>query len=242
MTKLSLSFLLLCAVRPASAQELAPAPKKWKVNAEFSFISANGNTKSQTLASKNSFSYLFTPVDTLEMEGGGLGSRNGPLVTAEQYYAGEKISHKLDDRNYVFEKYRWDRNRFAGVAHRHDFSAGIGREFWKTPKDLLVGEAAPAYLNEERFREKRKTYAASRFYAKYTRELAAGSRFSQDLDYSQSLADKRDNRIATETSVSAALTTSLAIKNTFTWRHDSRPPVGKVKDDTVFAVALVATF
>ncbi|MDX6768207.1 MAG: DUF481 domain-containing protein [Elusimicrobiota bacterium] len=240
MRKLPLLLVLFCAP-PASAQEAAPA-KKWKGSAEFSFISANGNTKSQTLASKNAFSYLFTAVDTLEMEGGGLGSRNGPVVTAEQYYASEKISHKLDDRNYLFEKYRWDRNRFAGVAHRHDLSAGAGREFWKTPKDLLIGEAAPGYLNEERFNDKRKTYAASRFYAKYTRELAAGSRFSQDADYVQSLADKRDNRLATETALSAALTTSLAIKNTFTWRHDSRPPVGKVKDDTIFAVALVATF
>lgn len=242
MTKSSFSFLLLCAALPASAQDLAPAPKKWKVNAEFSFISANGNTKSQTLSAKNGFSYLFTSADTLEMDGGGLGSRNGPVVTAEQYYASQKIAHKLDDRNYLFEKYRWDRNRFAGVAHRHDLSAGFGREFWKTPKDLLIGEAAPGYLNEERFNDKRKKYAASRFYAKYTRELAAGSRFSQDVDYVQSLADKRDNRMATETAVSAALTTSLAIKNTFTWRHDSRPPTGKVKDDTVFAVALVATF
>lgn len=234
------ALILLAAALPAAA---ADAPTKpWKGSAEFSFVSANGNSRAQTLSSKNLFSYIFTPADTLEIEGGGLGSRGPQGVTAEQFYAGEKISHKLDDRNYVYEKYRWDRNRFAGVLHRHDMSAGIGREFWKTEKDLLIGEAAPGYLNEERLNDKRKSYASTRFYAKYTRELSAGSRFSQDAEWVQSLADNRDKRIATETAVSAALTTSLAIKNSLVWKHDSRPPAGTIKDDTVLSVALVATF
>lgn len=232
--------LLLAAVLPAAAAD-APA-KPWIGSAEFSFVSANGNSRAQTVSSKNLLSYKFTDITMLEVEGGGLGSRGPQGVTAEQFYAGEKLSHKVDDRNYIFQKYRWDRNRFAGVAHRHDLSAGAGREFWKTPKDLLIGEAAPGYINEERLNDKRKTYAAARFYAKYTRDLAAGSRFSQDAEWVQSLADNRDKRIATETAVSAALTTSLAIKNSFVWKHDSRPPAGKIKDDTVLSVALVATF
>ncbi len=233
-------LLLLAAALPASAAD-APA-KPWKGTAEFSFVSANGNSKAQTTSAKGGFNYAFTPEMALDMEGGGLGSRSQGVITAEQYYAGEKISRKVTDRNYVFEKYRWDRNRFSGIAHRHDFSIGVGREFIKTDNDLLIGESAPGYINEERLREKRKTYASARFYAKYTRELAAGSRFSQDAEWVQSLADNRDKLINTETSVSAAISSSLALKNTFAWRHNSRPPAGARKDDTIVSVALVATF
>lgn len=238
MTALTLAWL--AAALPAAAQD-APA-KKWKGTGEFSFVSANGNSKAQTTSAKGGFNYLFTSLMALEMEGGGLGSRSQGLVTAEQYYAGEKITRKVDDKNYVFEKYRWDRNRFAKIAHRHDLSAGVGRELWKTPKDLLVAELAPGYINEERIMEERKSYGSARFYAKYTRELAAGSRFSQDAEWIQSLADKRDKLVSTETSLSAALNSKLALKNSFVWKHNGRPPQGARKDDTIVAVALVATF
>jgi putative salt-induced outer membrane protein YdiY len=205
-------------------------------------VSANGNSKAQTTSAKGGFNYTFTPLMALEMEGGGLGSRSQGLVTAEQYYGSEKISRKVDDRNYVFEKYRWDRDRFKRIAHRHDLSAGVGREFWKTDKDLLIAELAPGYINEERLMEKRKSYASSRFYSKYTRDLSPGSRFTQDAEWIQSLADNRDKLINTETTFSAALSSSLALKNSFVWRHNSRPPAGARKDDTIVSVALVATF
>lgn len=236
-------FLTLAIIAAAVAASAADAPaKKWKDSAELSFVSANGNSKTQTTSAKNSFSYQFDAPTSLETEAGGLGARSEGKVTAEQYFATEKVSRKIDDRNYLYEKYRWDRNRFAGVAHRHDFSAGVGREIWKTPKDLLIGEAAPGYMNEERFHAKRSSYISVRGYAKYTHEFTATTRFSQDAEWIQSLKDKRDNRINTETSLTAALTSALSVKNSFTWRHDSRPPNGTRKDDTILAVALIASF
>lgn len=236
--KIALAAILFAA--PALAVE-APA-KKWTDAAELSFVNANGNVKAQTTSAKNAFAYAFTAQTKLEIEGGGLGSRSEGQVTAEQYYALEKVTRKLDDRNYLYERYRWDRNRFAGVAHRHDFSAGAGRELWKTSKDLWIGEAAPGYLNEERILEKRKTYASVRAYTKYTRDITATAKFTQDAEYVQSLKDKRDKRINTETALTAAITSVFSVKNSFVWRHDSRPPDGKRKDDTILSVALIASF
>jgi putative salt-induced outer membrane protein YdiY len=229
----SLALLLLAA--PAAA-------KPWKNAVELSFVSANGNSKTQTTSAKDSFAYDFDALTKLELEGGGLGARADGRVTAEQYYALEKLSRKVSDRNYVFEKYRWDRNLFAGILHRHDFSVGAGRELWKTPKDLLIGELAPGYLNEERRGDKRLSFASARAYAKYERQLSATAKFSQDAEYVLSLADARDARMNAETALVAALTTSLSVKNSFAWRHMSRPPAGKRKDDTVLSVALIASF
>ncbi|HEX7601690.1 MAG TPA: DUF481 domain-containing protein, partial [Polyangiaceae bacterium] len=121
-------------------------------------------------------------------------------------------------------------------------SVGVGRELWKTPKDLLIGEAAPGYLNEERVGERRKSFMSASAYTKYTRDLTATAKFSQDAEYIQSLKDKRDARLSTETALTAAISSAFSIKNSFVWKHDSRPPAGKRKDDTILAVALIASF
>lgn len=237
MRKLIAALLLPLALSASAAE-----PKPWKNAVELSFVNTNGNSKTQTTAAKNAFSYEFSKETKGELTAGGLGARSEGRVTAEQYFAEEKVSHKVSDRNYIFERYRWDRNIFAGVLHRHDLSVGVGRELWKTPKDLLIGEVAPGYLNEERLNDRRKSFASARAYAKYTRDLTATAKFSQDAEYILSLKDTRDARLNTETALTAALSTYLSVKNSFVWRHDGRPPLGKRKDDTILSVALIASF
>lgn len=236
--KISLAAAALLAASAAQAADAKP----WKNSAELSFVSANGNSKTQTTSAKDAFTYDLSSLTKAELEAGGLGARSEGRVTAEQYFALEKVAHKVSDRNYIFERYRWDRNVFAGVLHRHDLSAGAGRELWKTPKDLLIGELAPGYINEERLNDRRKDYGAARAYAKYTRDITATAKFSQDAEYTISLKDARDARLNTETALTAALSTALSIKNSFVWKHDGRPPTGKRKDDTILSVALIASF
>jgi putative salt-induced outer membrane protein len=236
----AMKFIALAAVllaAPAAAEDKKP----WKNSVELSFVSANGNSKTQTASARDAFVWEVGEVKA-ELEGGGLGSRAEGVTTAERFDAREKLQKKITDRDYVYEQYRWNRDRFAGVAHRHDFTVGVGRELWKTPKDLLIGEAAPGYLNEERIGDARKSYFSGRLYLKYAREISATAKFSQDVEWVPSLADKRDGRLNTETALTAALTTALSVKNSFVWRHDYRPPQGKRKDDTVLSVALIASF
>jgi len=240
MTRLILAAALVLSAGAARAQ--SAAPKKWKDSAEASFVNANGNSRTTTTSAKNLFSFAFSERTGLDVEGGALGARSQGQVTAEQYYAGERLQHKVDDRDYGFERYRWDKNRFAGIANRHDFSLGAGRELWKTAKDLLTGEGGPGYVNEERVNDKRRSFASARAYAKYTHEFSAAAKFGQDAEYVQSLKDKRDNRFGTVTDLTTALSSVFSLKTSFTWKHVSQPPPGAVKDDTITAVALIANF
>lgn len=233
----ALVTLLLAA--PPRAEEPA---KKWKDSAEASFVNATGNSRTTTTAAKNTFLYDFTALTQLEVNGSALGSKTRGQVTAEQYEAGEKVQHKVTDRDYVFEKYRWVKNRFAGLAHQHLATLGVGRELWKTKRNLLVAEASPGYVNEERVNAPRRDFASVRGYAKYSFDFTESSKFSQDGELIQSLEDNRDNRITTETALVAALSDRFSIKNSLTWRHNGRPPPGAVKDDTLISVALIANF
>jgi putative salt-induced outer membrane protein YdiY len=228
---------------PAVSTAAAPAPvKKWKDAAEGSFVSTNGNSKTSTTAGKENFSYDFTKRDRLEIEGGGLGARSQNQVTAEQYYAGEKAQRRFDDADYVFEKYRWDKNRFAGILDRSEFSVGVGRQLWKTKTNLLTFEAAPGYLNEQRVDSHRLSIATARFYTKYAHDFTPTSKFSQDVEYIQSLADRRDTRFNTSTDLTTELSTHFAVKISYVWRRSNEPPPGFAKDDEITSVALIANF
>ena len=228
---------------PAVSTAAAPAPvKKWKDSAEASFVNANGNSKTSTTAGKDNFSYDFNARTRLEVEGGALGARSQGAVSAEQYYAGEKTQRRFDDRDYVFEKYRWDKNRFAGILNRQEFSLGVGRQLWKTKTNLLTFEAAPGYLNEERIGQKRRSVATTRLYSKYAHDFTATSKFSQDIEYIQSLADGRDSRINTETDLTTELSTHFAVKTSFNWKRSTQPPPGFAKDDEITSFALIANF
>ncbi|MFI5347278.1 MAG: YdiY family protein [Elusimicrobiota bacterium] len=232
--------LAVLAAAPALAED-APA-RKWKDAAEASFVNTNGNSRTQTTSAKDSYSYDFDARTRLELEGGGLGSKSQGQVTAEQYYAGEKSQTKYDEHDYVFEKYRWDKNRFAGIANRQEFSLGLGRELWKNAANLLTGELAPGYLNEERIGDKRRSNATARVYSKYLHDFTPTSKFSQDVEYLQSLADKRDSRINTETALTTALSAHFSVKTSFLWKRSNQPPAGTRKDDEITAFALIANF
>lgn len=236
-------LLLAALLLPAGASaQLVPEGKRWKDAAEASLVSTNGNTKTTTYSAKNLFTLAFNPLTALELDGGALHTKNQGVVTAEAFYGSEKLGYKFSDRDYVFEKYRWDRNVFTGLRHRHESTVGAGREFWKTEKDVLLGEGGPGYVVEERIGERRRSFAAFRAFGKYTHDFNPAVKFLQTVEQVQSMKDHRDYRLNTETGIVAALSTMFSIKTSYLWRHVGQPPPGNVKDDTTTSVALIANF
>jgi putative salt-induced outer membrane protein YdiY len=217
------------------------APKNWKEKAEFSAVSANGNSKSTTLSFKNLFNYDWKRA-ALELDGGGLRSDSEGKTTAEQYYAGEKVSFKLTGKNYLFQKFRWDRNRFAGIQNRYDLSGGFGRHLLDWKNDKLFAEAGAGYINEERNAPPRNEFASGRAYAKYERTLSQTANFTQDIEYLANFKDDEDYRMNTETAVIAAISTHLSLKASFVWRRQNKPPSGFIKDDTYTSLALIVNY
>ncbi len=234
--------LIAVALAAFSSTLKAADDKPWKNVTEASFVSANGNSKAHTASGKNTFSYVWNKLTTLELIGGGLGSKSEGSTTAEQYYASEKLSHKVTDRNYVFQLYRWDKDRFAGIRNRHDGSVGAGREFFKREKDLLIGEAGGGYISEERVNARTNGFASGRLYSKYTRTISETASFSQDGEYIHNFEDGDDFRVKTETSLLAALSAHLSLKVSYVWKHVGQPPLGIGRNDTITTVGLVATY
>ena len=241
---LPLAAPALADTPPADAPLTAAAPpaKKWHDTAEASYVNTNGNSRSATTAVKDSYSYDFDKATRLELEGGGLGTKSQGQVTAEQYFAREKVQRSFTEKDYVFENYRWDRNRFAGFRHLQVVSLGLGRDLWKTKTDLWTFEAAPGYLNEEFIAAPRRSVGTARAYTRYSHDFTPTSKLSQDVEYIQSLADKRDSRVNTETDLTTALSSHFSVKTSFVWKRANFPPAGVHKDDEITSFALLANF
>jgi putative salt-induced outer membrane protein YdiY len=227
---------------PAPLPPPPPPPKKWKDAGEASYVSTNGNTRTTTTAAKDTFTYDFDKFTQLVIEGGALGARSAGATTAEQYYAGEKAEQKIGDNDYLFERFRWDRNVFAGIAAMNSATLGAGRTFWNTKSNVFNAEAGPGFVNEERVGENHQDYASARAYAKYQHVFNPTASFSQDAEYLQNLQTSNDLHFNTVTALTTTLTSVFSIKTSFTWKHWTAPPPGFIKDDTTTGVALIANF
>ncbi len=240
-TKLFSCTIVLALIRSSSAYGEEKPAKPWSESAEVSVVSTNGNSKTTTSSGKNTFTYKWTKT-LLELIAGGLGSKSGGHVTAEEYFASEKVAYSLSDRNYVFEKVRWDKNRFAGIKDRYDMGVGQGRELIKTPKDNLLAELGGGYVSEERTVGPRNGFASGRAYSKYLHTFTPTATFSQDAEYLHNFEDVDDFRVNTETALVSALSVHFSLKVSYKWKHVGRPPAGFGRNDTITSVTLIATY
>lgn len=237
-----LSLIVLTGVafsHPVGAEEAA---KPWKNMSDISLVSSNGNSKATTASAKNVFSYTFPSKTTLELEGGALGSQSQGEITSEQYYAGDKVSQKLSDKNYVFQKFKWDKDRFAGIANRYDSGAGLGRLWFDTPKNQWSTELGAGYVNEERKDAPRNDFGSGRAYTKYVHTFREGTFFSQDGEYIHNFKNSDDYRLNTESALTTALSTHMSFKTSFTWKRVGVPPAGKLRDDTRVMAGLILNY
>src|SRR5947209_3735532 len=114
-------------VPPPPGVAAPPPGQPWKDTGEVSLLSTTGNSRTTTTSVKNEFAYTWATNTLLDLTIGGTGSSSGSTVTNEQYNAGEKVEQKLTDKVFAFERLQWDKNRFAGIRNRYDFSSGLGR-------------------------------------------------------------------------------------------------------------------
>ncbi|HOW89466.1 MAG TPA: DUF481 domain-containing protein, partial [Elusimicrobiales bacterium] len=228
-------------VLPAAGQEAPPPAKQWKDTAELSYVQTSGNSKTSSLSGKNLFSYDWERA-ALEVAAGGLNSRDGRITTAEQYNASEKVSLKLAGRNYALQKTVWDRNTFAGIRSRFDYSVGLGRSLLDRPADRLRFEAGGGYVFEDRLNSRNKSFGSYRAYLKYRRTLSPTASASQELEYLGDMSDPSGYRTNTETSIVTSISTHFSLKASYVWHYVNSPVEGFKKADTITSMAVVVNY
>ena len=240
MKRNAILAVLLCFAASVMAQEAAP-PKKWKETAELSYVQTSGNSKTSSISGKNLFNYDWEKA-ALEAAGGGLGTRNDHAATAEQFNASEKVSLKLPGKNYAFQKTAWDRNRFAGIRSRFDYSLGLGRALLDLAKDKLSLEAGGGYVFEDRLNSDNQAFGSYRGYVKYIRTLSPTANASQDFEYLGNLKHPGGYRTNAETAIVTSISTHFSLKASYVWHYVNSPAEGFKKADTITSVSVIVNY
>jgi putative salt-induced outer membrane protein len=233
-------FVLVAVTVVQSARAEEPK-KKVQDAAQLTFVSANGNTNSTTIGFSNEFIRRWRRA-ALEVKSGALGARTEGITTAERYFTNEKFQRNLTDRNYVFEKAGWERDRFAGIAHRWDSTLGLGRGLVKTERNDLILELGAGYVNEQRTAAPREDFASGRAYAKYVRILSETAQASQDAEYIHNFDDPDAYRLNAETALTASVNSRFSVKVSYALKRANDPPPGTVKNDTLTSAALIFNY
>lgn len=237
------AWILVAAAFPAGAGEPPESEKAWSDQAEFSFVNTTGNTRTTTLAGKNTLTYKFTPATTGTWKIGGLHSKEKGHTTAANYATELRFDRAYTERVYAYLLAGWNKDRFAGIDGRIYGGGGAGYRVLSGPRHFLVGEAGPNYTAEEYVDGSDSDFLTGRVFAKYEYAITKKNRFLQSLEYLHDFSDSAHFKLISETAIVAALTDVFSMKAGYAVRYDHKPvPAGIKRTDTVASVALVANF
>lgn len=218
-----------------------PPPSLWTGSAELSFLSTSGNTSTSSVGGGLEVDYKPAPW-TVIFKAAYLRASTDSVTTAEQFNAALKGIRDLTPRLDVFAGAGYARNRFAGFDSLINGEGGAGYKLLLGPVHTLRGEIGFGYTRENQLVGDNRSYASARAGLGYKWQFSKTAAFTNDLSYSYDLSDSQNWIVADKAAVTAALTTILSLKASYTLLYNHEPVPTFKRTDTTTAVALVAKF
>jgi putative salt-induced outer membrane protein len=205
---------------------------------KFGYLATTGNTETSSL--NTSFESRYVAGDWHhEALATAINASDSKVTTAEAYEAGWKSGWDFSDRDYVFGRLNWRKDRFGAFDTQFSQTVGYGRHIIDTDAHSLEGELGfGARQSEDQLGvSSNETIGTALLNYKWT--------FSDTSEFGQTLRFElgRDNNFSESvTSITARLVGALNLVASYTIRRNSDVPVGTEKTDTRTAVALEYAF
>ena len=271
----------------AEATKPAETPKiPWSDKATLSYISVDGNAKSQSFGFADAYKYTWSR-SSLAFKAGGVRvgttifsrSASGPDLnhvtvletkttntTTENDFANLRYDHNISDRQFWFGTVGWDRNVPSGIDSRHMGNAGLGYWWVKNGDTVLRTDLGLGYtrirpvLITPGFQD---SFSTGSFGASLEKKFLATSRFTSNLQATDSLKDSRDYLAVWQNALTVSLNAHYALQVGYNLTYKNIPafvgvdvvqtpvaappvvigqvPVQLRKTDTMFTTSLVIT-
>ncbi len=210
----------------------------WKSTAEFGLVATGGNTETTSLKARATVS-----LETMEwlhsVTADALNTSDENGTTAERYFAGIKSEYKLGEKSFLYIMADYEDDRFAGFDYRLSESVGYGRTFLENDTWLLKAEVGPGARQTRYNDESHDSELTLHTAGSLGWQISASSRFTQDL----SIDFGSDNTVTESVSaVTSSIVGNLAMKASFSVKHNSEVPPDTEKTDTQLTMTLVYTF
>ena len=228
------------------AAEEDPGP--WSGNVGLGYLSSSGNTEDTSTTFNFLVAYTAGAwIHSLDGRAYGARSTNDLGVdetTAESYQLGWKSSYDIDDRNYLFGKLDWNKDRFASYVEQTFETVGYGRRILDDGTFVLNAEIGAGFAQQELAEpcpngECDEDGAVVTFGGDFLWNINENVTFGQDLDI---FAASDNTYWETVTSIRAGLIGNVGLIASYTIKANTDAPAGRDKRDTYTAITLDYAF
>ena len=236
-----LMLAALGAAIPAAAQAPAPPPPPPRVeaSAQFTFLDTNGNAQTRSLGTGGDL--VWRPgAWTHSAKAAFTQNETDGAVSARSITGLFRSSRKLRERLSVYGQYDYLRDEFAGVEQRHVAEAGVSFQAMAAGRQSLRVDGAVGYLHEARPRVDPLDSGTLTTAAAYIFAFSKTSEFKYEPRYLLTLADTGAWKFDQDASLTASITSIMALKLSHTIRYSADPPLGFKNTDRIMAISLVA--
>ena len=244
----------LLAVPPGVLADDAPAPPPppLLVKAQVGYVSSHGNTDAQTANAKLEVTYN---VDAWkhDLQLAGLYGKSNDIVSAERLDTQWQTNYNFTNRLYAFGALHYDDDKFSGFQYQETVSTGAGYSFIKLADATLDAQLGVGYrrLRPELLGKD----AAGDVVSRTPQEVETGAVATATIKgmYAFNSSTKLTDVLAAESGsdntmlqndlgLQVNMTKALAITVAYEVRHNSSPPAGLVKTDSLVTFNLAYAF
>lgn len=244
MRKFSIAVVVGWAAALAMAM---PAHADWTGKGEAGLVISSGNTETETANAKLSMAH---EAGNWKNAFGlaGLYASDDVGTTAQRWEVLGQSDYSFSPRNFWFGAARYEKDEFSGFEYQAILSSGLGHKFIDTERTKFIGAAGVGY----KFFETRDAFddVTGALLQAGESDSEVVFRGTLDLEHqltaTTSLVDKfiveagADNTfVQNEIALQVKMTDMLALAVGYSVRHNTDPPAGFKKTDTLTTVNLV---
>ncbi len=165
--------------------------------------------------------------------------RNNGVTTREQFLAAYEPNYKINDRLFAYALAQYERDRFQGFSGRYSVSGGLGYQIIDTDSITLSAQAGPAWRRTELLDGSSTSNLAGLASADFDWQIAESIAFTQDTS---AFVQSGSSTFISDSGLQAAISDDISVRLSYTVEHDTDPPTGAVKTDTLSRITLIYDF
>lgn len=227
------------AAAAALADPAAPAPTgPWSGNVRLGYLATTGNTETSNANFAFGVDYRINRW-THGLTGSAVGASQDNETTAEAYTLGWRSKRDLTERDYVFGRADWLKDKFSSYDQQLSQAVGYGRRVIMQPHQTLNLEVGPGARQSELRNGDEEKEAIVRLGANYAYIFNERAEFNFDLAV---LTGEENTFTEAVTSLKTELVGNLAAVLAYTVRNNSDVLDDTEKTDTMTSVSLKYSF
>jgi putative salt-induced outer membrane protein len=234
---------LVLAATPLHAQQVGspPAEKEkgpWSGKAALGFLATSGNTESSSLNSAFAVAYA-TGRWAHSLEASAINASEENETNAEAYALGWKTEFNMTERDFLFGRVNWRKDRFSGYEQQISESVGYGRRLIDTGVHFLNVEIGAGARQADLTDGTSEEDSIFRAGINYQWKFSEFAQFTQDFTAESGAENTYSESVS---AVKTRLIGALALVASYTVRNNSVVPADTENTDTFAAVSVEYQF